>query len=75
MRSSSSSPMLRRCQIVRTNKLSIMGIFDLFKRNKGVSGGKTSETNAPEQYRKALQFNQEFAELLGRDAYIARSDY
>ena len=52
-----------------------MGIFDLFKRNKGVSGGKTSETNAPEQYRKALRFNQEFAELLGRDAYIARSDY
>lgn len=52
-----------------------MGIFDLFKRNKGVSGDKTSETNTPEQYRKALQFNQEFAELLGRDAYIARSDY
>jgi DNA helicase-4 len=52
-----------------------MGIFDLFKRNKVVSGGKTSETNAPEQYRKALRFNQEFAELLWRDAYIARSDY
>lgn len=52
-----------------------MGIFDLFRRNRGGSGNQASSTNTPEQYRKALQFNKEFAELLERDAYIARSDY
>lgn len=52
-----------------------MGIFDIFKRNKGVSGNKTSTSSTPEQYRKVSQFNKEFAELLEHDAYIARSDY
>ena len=56
-----------------------MGIFDIFKRYKVVAEGKCREqmpsTSTPIQYSKALQFNGEFAALLGQDKYIARSDY
>ena len=56
-----------------------MGIFDIFKRHKVAADGKSREqmpsTSAPVQYSKALQFNGEFATLLGQDKYIARSDY
>lgn len=55
-----------------------MGIFDIFKRRKVVAG--TTEAlkrtaQQPAQYQKALRFNAEFAELLGIDSFIARSDY
>ena len=55
-----------------------MGIFDIFKRRK-VANAKNEPTDStlpkPTQYLKLLQFNKEFAELLRKDAYIARSDY
>ena len=52
-----------------------MGIFDIFKRHKAGIEDKASTSKKPKQYCKALQFNNEFAELLERDAFIARSDY
>lgn len=45
-----------------------MGLFDIFKRR-----GKNK--NSPEEYKSALNFNEEFETLLSADKYIARSDY
>ena len=55
-----------------------MGIFDIFRRRKNtaeVPKPVDVKIPRPAQYLKLLQFNQEFSELLDRDAYIARSDY
>ncbi|MBR3892269.1 MAG: hypothetical protein IKJ20_02255, partial [Alistipes sp.] len=56
-----------------------MGLFDIFRRRKEVTNGdiKPQQQTAqqPIQYQRALQFNAEFAELLGGDSFIARSDY
>ena len=55
-----------------------MGLFSIFKRRKKGADdkvGKPSVSSKPVQYLQAIQFNQELTELLGRDAYIARSDY
>lgn len=45
-----------------------MGLFDIFKR-------KGKNKNSPEEYKSALNFNEEFEVLLSADKYIARSDY
>lgn len=45
-----------------------MGLFDIFKRR-----GKNK--NSPEEYKSALNFNEEFETLLSADKFIARSDY
>ena len=56
-----------------------MGIFDIFKRRKVEVGdekeSQASSTSAPEQYLRAVRFNEEFARLLMQDKFIARSDY
>ena len=56
-----------------------MGILDLFRKRKKEADGNIKPqrhtTQQPTQYQKALQFNTEFAELLGVDSFIARSDY
>lgn len=56
-----------------------MGIFDIFKRRKTQADDEvqkhTTSVDNPVQYCEILRFNKEFAELLKRDAYIARSDY
>ena len=56
-----------------------MGIFDIFKRRKVEVGdekeSQDSSTSAPEQYLRAVRFNEEFARLLMQDKFIARSDY
>lgn len=56
-----------------------MGIFDIFKRRKVEVGdekeSQASSTSAPEQYLRAVRFNEEFATLLMQDKFIARSDY
>ena len=56
-----------------------MGIFDLFRKRKNEADSiiKPQQHTAqqPTQYQRALQFNSEFAELLGCDSFIARSDY
>ena len=56
-----------------------MGIFDLFRKrkNEADSNIKPQQHTAqqPAQYQRALQFYAEFAELLGGDSFIARSDY
>ena len=49
-----------------------MGIFDIFKKRKG---GNNTPCPKPAQYLRVQQFNVEFTELLGRDMFIARSDY
>lgn len=47
-----------------------MGFFaNLFKKNK------KQETSFPEEYKRALEFNNVFNLLLSEDKYIARSDY
>lgn len=51
-----------------------MGIFDIFKWRKE-NIGNSNITQKPTQYLQILQFNAEFAVLLGRDSFIARSDY
>ena len=55
-----------------------MGFFSIFKRRKKSTDDKvckSSVSSKSAQYLQAIQFNQELAELLRRDAYIARSDY
>ena len=56
-----------------------MGILDLFRKRKkeADSNIKPQKHTAqqPTQYHRVLQFNAEFAELLGGDSFIARSDY
>ena len=56
-----------------------MGLFDIFRRRKEATNGNIKPqqhtVQQPAQYQRALQFNVEFAELLGGDSFIARSDY
>ena len=55
-----------------------MGFFSIFKRRKKSTDDKvckSSVSSKSAQYLQAIRFNQELAELLRRDAYIARSDY
>lgn len=56
-----------------------MGLFDIFRWRREVTNGNIKPqkhtAQQPAQYQRALQFNAEFAELLGGDSFIARSDY
>ena len=56
-----------------------MGLFDIFRRRKEAVNGNIKPqqhtTQQPTQYQRASQFNDEFAELLSKDSFIARSDY
>ena len=52
-----------------------MGILDIFRRKRVGADKKVSADKAPAQYRRVLQFNEEFAKLLATDMYIARSNY
>ncbi|MBR3932071.1 MAG: hypothetical protein IKJ46_05800, partial [Tidjanibacter sp.] len=52
-----------------------MGILKFLRWNKEANKLLQHTAQQPAQYQRALQFNAEFAELLGGDSFIARSDY
>lgn len=59
--------------------MGIFNIFNIFKRIGKSNSRKVtvpdSVSNGPIQYSEVIQFNKDFANLLERDVYIARSDY
>ncbi|MBQ5701624.1 MAG: hypothetical protein IIV68_05825, partial [Alistipes sp.] len=51
-----------------------MGIFDIFKRRKRTAVDR-GVLQKPTQYLNVVQFNSELNDLLGKDSFLARSDY